>query len=135
MIKLAKKSRNEYQALKAHQETTEVKAEPPKNDHKLHTSLYHALLASHMPEVEKAARRMAHEGFEILLAGSDTTARTMGILVFHLAANPSLSQRLQDEIRTVLPKKECRINLQEIETLIFLVGPYLGFTPTPICCL
>ena len=99
---------------------------PPPDQEKLgdqkHLSLFHALLDSNLPENEKRPRRMAHEGFEILLAGSDTTARTMGIAVYHLLANESIAARLREELLEVMPKPDDVVELRTLEALPWLVS-------------
>ena len=82
-------------------------------------NLFHAILSSSLPQNEKQPQRMAHEGFEILLAGSDTTARTMGIATYHLIANPHIVQKLREELKTVMPNTQDTI---EIQTLLALPG-------------
>ncbi|RAK99752.1 cytochrome P450 [Aspergillus ibericus CBS 121593] len=83
-------------------------------------TLFHALTASSLPEDEKRPTRMAHEGFEILLAGSDTTARTMGIAAYHVMANAPIKQRLLEELKTVMPDPEDTVELKVLESLPFL---------------
>lgn len=85
-------------------------------------TLYHSLIASSMPESEKRPARMAHEGFEILLAGSDTTARTMGIAAYHVMANPPIANRLLEELKTVMPGPHSRVTIKELEQLPYLVS-------------
>ena len=92
-----------------------------KKEHFFH-NLYHALLAANLPEDEKRPERMAHEGFEILLAGSDTTARTMGIAVYHLIANPSIAQRLREELKAVMPRPQDTVELRILHELPWLVS-------------
>jgi cytochrome P450 len=85
-------------------------------------TLYHSLLASTMPDSEKKPTRMAHEGFEILLAGSDTTARTMGIAAYHVIANPTIAKQLRDELKTVMPGAHSNPTLKDLEGLPYLVS-------------
>jgi cytochrome P450 len=55
-------------------------------------------------ETEKRPERRAHEEVEIPLAGSDTIARTMWIVVYHLLAKPAAALRLRRELEMVIPK-------------------------------
>lgn len=84
-------------------------------------TLYLSLLSSSMPQSEKLPTRMAHEGFEILLAGSDTTARTMGIAAYHVMANPSVAKELLEELKTVMPGPHSPVTLRALEQLPYLV--------------
>ena len=117
MIDLAKKARAEHKEMSIAENTGINKANKGTYFH----NLYHALLASNLPEDEKRPERMAHEGFEILLAGSDTTARTMGIAVYHLIANPHIVQNLREELKTVMPRPQDIVELKILEAL-----PWLG---------
>ncbi|KAL3487487.1 cytochrome P450 [Aspergillus germanicus] len=96
---------------------------PVKKDHGKagkQETLFDAILASNLPETEKRPERMAHEGFEILLAGSDTAARTMGVAIYHIVANLKIKHRLQRELRTAIPGPYDHIELRVLEQLPFL---------------
>jgi cytochrome P450 len=88
-------------------------------------TLFDAILASNLPETEKRPERMAHEGFEILLAGSDTAAWTMGVAIYHIVANHDIKQRLQCERRKAMPGPYDHIELKFLERLPFLVSIWL----------
>ena len=125
MIRLAEET------CKEHAAATDI--EKPDQTHgkagdRKHTSLFHALLESSLPEDEKRPQRMAHEGFETLLAGSDTTARTMGMAVYHLLANRHMVARLQEELVQVMPNPDDVIELRTLEALPWLVsaGSFAG---------
>ncbi len=94
----------------------------------VHQNLFQALLASDLPADEKLPGRMAHEGFEILLAGSDTTARTMGVAVYHITANFDIMIRLQKELEGAMPDPHCVIDLKLLENLPWLVRELLHLT-------
>ncbi|KAL6719251.1 hypothetical protein ACLMJK_003488 [Lecanora helva] len=117
MINLAKKAKAEHTRMDIAQNMGINKANKEQYFH----NLYHALLASNLPEDEKRPERMAHEGFEILLAGSDTTARTMGIAMFHLISNPAVAYKLKRELETVMLRPRDVVELKTLQEL-----PYLG---------
>ncbi|KAI9719177.1 MAG: hypothetical protein M1828_006270 [Chrysothrix sp. TS-e1954] len=119
MIRLAERTCKEHQDISGIQKD---RGEPDPADvgEQRHISLFHALLDSNLPDDEKRPRRMAHEGFEILLAGSDTTARTMGIAVYHLLANRSVAARLREELLTVMPNPDDFVELRTLEALPWL---------------
>ena len=118
MIDLAKKAKAEHKEKSIAENTGINKA----NKEQFFHNLYHALLGSNLPEDEKRPERMAHEGFEILLAGSDTTARTMGIAVYHLIANPPIAQRLREELKTVMPRPQDIVEFKILHELPWLVS-------------
>ena len=95
MIKHAKEAQKEFKDSK---EVTK----PGVGEHN-YRNLFHALLLSGMPQEEKRAERLAHEGFEVLLAGSDTTARAMGHAVFHILANKDKEIKLREELALAMP--------------------------------
>ena len=118
MIDLAEKARVEHKEMSIARNTGINKA----NKEQFSYNLFHALLASNLPEDEKRPERLAHEGFEILLAGSETTARTMGIAVYHLIANPPVAQRLREELRTLIPEPHEIVELRLLHELPWLVS-------------
>ncbi|MCJ1318995.1 hypothetical protein MMC15_004327 [Xylographa vitiligo] len=117
MIRLADKSRQEHEATQRLEKLQGIQIDSEKRNY---DSLYHAILASSLPEEEKRPERMAHEGFEVLLAGSDTTARTMGIAVFHVLANKDIQVRLRKELETVMPDPQSVIELRTLQGLPWL---------------
>lgn len=124
MINMAKEHREEYLALTGQEKN--VVSEETARGPRQHT-LFHSLTASSLPEDEKRPKRMAHDGFEILLAGSDTTARSMGIATYHIIANPEINQRLLEELRTVMPNPRNKVELKALENLPFLVSRQIMF--------
>lgn len=110
-------------AIQEHDKKYPNGAKPTAQDNS--RNLYHALLSSSLPPEEKEAKRMAHEGFEILLAGSDTTARTMGIAFYHVMANPYVGKRLKTELETVMINPHGQVDLRKLEALPWLVCPTL----------
>ncbi|CAD6568589.1 MAG: hypothetical protein ASARMPRED_001868 [Alectoria sarmentosa] len=83
-------------------------------------TLFHTLLASDLPANEKLSKRIAQEGFETLLAGSDPTARAMGVAVYHILANPDVANRLRKELEGVLPSPHDVVDLKVLENLPWL---------------
>lgn len=116
---MAKEHREEYFAQQAAKK--DVASEEYATSTRQNT-LYHALTASSMPDEEKHPKRMAHDGFEVLLAGSDTTARSMGIATYHIIANPHINERLHEELKTVMPNPDSEVDLPALENLPYLVS-------------
>ncbi|KAL4783634.1 cytochrome P450 [Aspergillus varians] len=70
-------------------------------------------MASSLPDNNKRPKQMAHEGFEILLAGSDTDARTMDIAAYQAEiarrarshnTSPRRSSRFKRARSSTIPK-------------------------------
>ncbi|KAK3633302.1 hypothetical protein LTR56_015870 [Elasticomyces elasticus] len=66
-------------------------------------NLFRAILDSKLPEEDKNYHRIAHEGLEVLLAGSNTTSKVMSRAVFHINNDAAIKARLQEELRRVMP--------------------------------
>ena len=99
-------------------------------------TMFNAILASDLPADEKLPKRMAHEGLEILLAGTDTSARTMGVALYHVLANQHVLERLKVELGTVMPSAEDKVELKVLENLPWLVGaPSLDFSRSSQICI
>ena len=117
MIQVAQKNVQEHESMDSLEKKQDATSYRARGGY--HT-LFHALLNSDLPKDEKRPQRMAHEGFEILLAGSDTTARTMGIAVYHTLANKDVAVRLREELESVMPNPQDIVELKVLETLPWL---------------
>lgn len=51
-----------------------------------------------LPPAEKTEKRLVDEGSTLLGAGSETTAKTLSIIHFHLMSNPSILRTLRQEL-------------------------------------
>ncbi|EAU35560.1 conserved hypothetical protein [Aspergillus terreus NIH2624] len=56
-----------------------------------------------LPESEKSLYRLSGEGFNFLLAGTETTAATLTVITYHLLAQPSIYARLMDDLQGLDP--------------------------------
>lgn len=55
-----------------------------------------------------------------ILAGTDTTAHTLTIAVYHVLANPSIHQSITRELCTAMPTKQSTLDGPALETLPYL---------------
>jgi hypothetical protein len=85
-------------------------------------NLLRCILESDLPPEEKTAGRMSHEGFETLLAGTGTTARTLQLAVYYILSRPDVEQSLKQELKSVMPEPDTVIDLQALQDLPWLVG-------------
>ncbi|KAF4332213.1 cytochrome P450 monooxygenase [Fusarium beomiforme] len=60
------------------------------------------------------------ESSTLFFAGTDTTASTVAIALWHLLHKPDLYTRLRTELKTVMPEKDSQPTLKELESLPFL---------------
>lgn len=74
-----------------------------------------------LPPEEKEPLRLAAEGNVFLGAGTITTARALSVIMFYLIQNPEMGDKLRDELRTVMPKKNSTPSLPQLEALPYLV--------------
>jgi cytochrome P450 len=78
-----------------------------------------------LPPQEKTVKRLTDEGAVLLLAGSETPAKVMAMIHYHLVANPAKLERLREELRTVMggqlnPAKGELPSLHDLEKLPYL---------------
>jgi cytochrome P450 len=80
------------------------------------------LLASDLPQQEKTADHLQDEGQTVIAAGSETTAKALSIITFHLLQDKNKLQRLRKELRSVMPTPNSQASLTTLEQLPYLVG-------------
>ncbi|KAK2001436.1 cytochrome P450 [Colletotrichum falcatum] len=56
-----------------------------------------------LPEEEKSLYRLSGEGFNFLLAGTETTAATLTVIMYYLLAQPKTYARLMNDLHDVSP--------------------------------
>lgn len=93
-----------------------------------------ALGNPHIPAHERTQARMLDEGTVVLFAGTETTARTMGITFFYLLRNPHCLRKLRAELDGLPYAEDYKHSLQELESLPYLTaviheGLRLAFGP------
>lgn len=82
-------------------------------------TIFHGLLQSDLPESEKSSARLAEESQNLLAAGTDSTANTLTAITYHLLSDPDKLQRLQAELRSVVPKGSLP-KFSDVENLPYL---------------
>jgi len=94
-----------------------------------HKTIFHEYMHSDLPAEEKTEKRLAAEAGIFLGAGTETTARALSYISFQLLNNPSLLQKLRDELKTVMPTPDTLPRLSQLEQLPYLVCPSLALPP------
>ncbi|KAK3321818.1 cytochrome P450 monooxygenase-like protein, partial [Apodospora peruviana] len=56
-----------------------------------------------LPESEMSMYRLSGEGFNFLLAGTETTAATLTVITYHLLDNPAIYRRLMQDLQGLTP--------------------------------
>ncbi|KAB8278609.1 putative benzoate 4-monooxygenase cytochrome P450 [Aspergillus minisclerotigenes] len=87
-----------------------------------HRTVFHELLGSKLPPAELRRDRLRDEAFSLVTAGSGTTAYVLRGTVYHIAANPSVRQRLHDELVTTVPDPQQFPTLATLEQLPYLTA-------------
>lgn len=87
-------------------------------------TIFHEVIDSDLPASEKDEDRLTDEAFIFLTAGTETTARTLAVTVYHILENPDVLKRLQEELRSVAPTPTTRVPSSVLENLPFLVSHY-----------
>lgn len=76
------------------------KNKPASNN--IHPTIFHELLNSNLPEIERAPRRLLSEGVVVVAAGTLTSAHYLKTTSYHILANPPILQRLQTELKAIM---------------------------------
>ncbi|KAL8963661.1 MAG: hypothetical protein Q9193_000105 [Seirophora villosa] len=102
-----------------------IEKELPSSDAKLSKSstIFDSIITSKiLSPKEKEVDRLAQEGFVVLVAGGETTARVLTTATYHLLANESPRQRLKDELATVMVEPDSQPPLKMLEQLPWLTA-------------
>jgi len=93
------------------------KAAGEKSDSK--ESVYSGVLDNpNLPPQEKSILRLEQEGALLVLAGTESPAKTLTVIFCHLLSNPKILSKLRDELSTVLGNA----SWTELERLPYLVA-------------
>ncbi|KAL2802163.1 cytochrome P450 [Aspergillus granulosus] len=85
-------------------------------------TIFDALLDPNLPPSEKTLARLSEEGLIILGAGSETTANTMSLTLYHLTNNPDILEELRAELKSVMPAPDTPVKWSDLEQLPFLTA-------------
>jgi cytochrome P450 len=66
-------------------------------------TIFHEIMRSDIPEPEKETKRLGDEAMVLVMAGSETTASTLAVIMYHLLADRQLLARLKAELKTAMP--------------------------------
>ena len=79
--------------------------------------------SSSLPPEEKTLVRLKNEGILFVLAGMETSARTLAVTHYHILANPEVLKRLQEELRPIIPSSSSPIPpVSTLEKLPYLTA-------------
>ena len=88
-----------------------------------HRTVFKELLESKsLPPEEKSIERLTDEGAVLLGAGSETVAKTLGIITLHLMLAKGKLDRLRSELRDKQPNSGTRLSWTELEKLPYMTA-------------
>jgi len=89
------------------------------------TNVFESILANKgLSAEEKGKNRIAQEGFVVLVAGGETTARVLTTATYHLLANRETALlRLKEELASIMPDPDTQVDVKTLEQLPWLVSP------------
>lgn len=69
-------------------------------------TIFHGIMQANLPPAEKTADRLADEAFVLLVAGAETTARTLCVILCHLLSSPAVLARLRAELDPIMKQSQ-----------------------------
>lgn len=85
------------------------------------TTIFDSILDSDLPESEKETERLWEEAQVACIAGTETTAWTLSVLIFYLLSNPNVMWKLRDELEDAIPNVSNSVEIKDLEKLSYLV--------------
>lgn len=97
----------------------ERKMKPPQ-----HTTIFHSVLESNLPDSQKQPVRLGEEAQTILAAGTETTAWALTNVTFYLLSDATARSKLKAELLAAIPdlNAEDAFDYQKLERLPYLRG-------------
>ena len=80
-------------------------------------TIFHTVLDSALPPSEKTVARITDEAFVMVVAGGETTAKTLTNAVYHLLANPLWLKTVLAELDQIMPDPSKLASFTELEHL------------------
>ncbi|KAF3482546.1 benzoate 4-monooxygenase cytochrome P450 [Arthroderma uncinatum] len=85
-------------------------------------TIFHALCDPSVPAKEKEIKRLEEEGFVVLGAATETTARVLTVGSFYLYRDKSILYKLREELKGVMPQPDSHITWTKLEQLPYLTA-------------
>jgi cytochrome P450 len=85
--------------------------------------IFREVLNSDLPPEEKTIDRLWHDAQTFNIAGSETTAWTLGNITYYLLTKPEILRKLKEELNGVVTDGRVKeTSTAELEQLPYLVG-------------
>ena len=85
-------------------------------------TVFHEILASDLPVNEKSLDRLSDEGFVLIPAGSETTARSLSTAAFYLLSTDGVLPRLKSELNAAISDPTQLPPVKDLEQLPYLTA-------------
>lgn len=85
-------------------------------------TVFHGIYQSSLPIEEKSLARLSQEGLVMIVAGSETSSRTLMLATYNLLSTPSALAELKKELLEVMPDPSVVPAVKVLEALPWLVG-------------
>ena len=85
-------------------------------------TIFETILTSSLPTSEKSVDRLTDEAFVMIVAGGETTAKTLTNTVYHLLANPDWLKLVLREIDGIMPDSSSLPTWSELEKIPVLTA-------------
>ncbi|RAL16880.1 cytochrome P450 [Aspergillus homomorphus CBS 101889] len=85
-------------------------------------TIFEAIAGPKMPEHLRTPERLMNEGFTLTVGGTETTARSLAIAMYHLIDRPEVLNKLREELKQVVPTPDSRPTWNELEKLPYMSG-------------
>jgi cytochrome P450 len=85
-----------------------------------HDTVFADLLNSKLPPHELSQQRLQNEAVSVIGAGFETTRWTLTVASYHILANPTICQRLRQELVEAIPDSNDMLPWTELQALPYL---------------
>ncbi|RAK96671.1 cytochrome P450 [Aspergillus ibericus CBS 121593] len=85
-------------------------------------TIFQKLTDPSLPAEERSLRRVQDEVFTLLGAGTETTASTLMVMIYHVSRNESIRDKLRTELKQVMPTPTSAVTWTELEKLPYLTA-------------
>ena len=85
-----------------------------------YVTIFHQLLESNLPPIDKTPIRLGEEGRAVIAAGIETTAWALTVTTFHILSNPSVLKTLRNELEVAMPDALAQPQAVVLEQLPYL---------------
>ena len=85
-------------------------------------TIFHEIIASDLPEEDKVPMRLGQEAFTLLVAGGESTSRSLTVATYYILANASIKRKLEEELKTAIPNPFAMPKVKDLEQLPWLTA-------------